>query len=383
MKRISLQWRLTLFTALLIAAVCISLNFLLYRNGVYYIDSLQSTVIDYNGSGENIYIDIPDSQWDDFADKFSIQIFDTKAGYRRRGWLITAVVTILGGAVTYFVSGHALKPLKEFSARVENVQARNMTDCAIDGKGVPEFRKLSDSYNEMLVRLSDAFEIQRQFTGSAAHELRTPLAIMQAQLELYNSTEHQENDADTAEVIKMVTEQTERLSSLVGTLLDMSELQTVERSDNIEVNSLIDEVVADLEPLAEKRNIELVADADECDIYIMGSDILIYRMIYNLTENAIKYNKDNGKVRISAYKDNSSVIILVEDTGHGIPCEYREKIFEPFFRVDKSRSRELGGVGLGLALVREIVRLHGGGVSVKKSGKEGTVLEIELPGRIG
>lgn len=372
-----------MFTALLIAAVCISLNFLLYRNGVYYIDSLQSTVVDYNGSGENIYIDIPDSQWDDFADKFSIQIFDTKAGYRRRGWLITAVVTILGGAVTYFVSGHALKPLKEFSERVENVQARNMTDCAIDGKGVPEFRKLSDSYNEMLVRLSDAFEIQRQFTGNAAHELRTPLAIMQAQLELYNSTEHQGNDADTAEVIKMVTEQTERLSSLVGTLLDMSELQTVERSDNIEVNSLIDEVVADLEPLAEKRNIELVAEAGKCDIYIMGSDILIYRMIYNLTENAIKYNKDNGKVRISAYKDNSSVIILVEDTGHGIPCEYREKIFEPFFRVDKSRSRELGGVGLGLALVREIVRLHGGSVSVKKSGKEGTVLEIELPGRIG
>lgn len=380
MRKISLQWRLTVITALLIAAICIFLNFLLYRNGIYYIDSLQNVVTDHGSSAEQetLYIDIPDSEWDDFALQFAVQIYDTKAGYRRMGWFITAVVTFIGGMVTYFVSGHALKPLRDFSAKVEKVQVQNLTASVIDEKGASELVRLGDSYNKMLMRLSDAFEVQRQFTGNAAHELRTPLALMQAQLDLYNSSAHPDVDSETAETIQMAAEQTERLTKLVKTLLDMSELQTVARTDEIELGALVEEVLADLEPLARERGIAL--NAGYCgELYMTGSDILIYRVVFNLVENAIRYNRDGGSVYVSVNKRDTNAVIAVRDTGRGIAPEYIERVFEPFFRVDKSRSRELGGVGLGLALVREIVRLHDGSIAVSESNEEGTTFEVVFP----
>lgn len=380
MRKISLQWRLTVITALLIAAICIFLNFLLYRNGIYYIDSLQNVVTDHGSSAEQetLYIDIPDSEWDDFASQFAVQIYDTKAGYRRMGWFITAVVTFIGGMVTYFVSGHALKPLRDFSAKVEKVQVQNLTASVIDEKGASELVRLGDSYNKMLMRLSDAFEVQRQFTGNAAHELRTPLALMQAQLDLYNSSAHPNVDSETAETIQMAAEQTERLTKLVKTLLDMSELQTVARTDEIELGALVEEVLADLEPLARERGIALNARC--CgELYMTGSDILIYRVVFNLVENAIRYNRDGGSVYVSVNKRDTNAVIAVRDTGRGISPEYIERVFEPFFRVDKSRSRELGGVGLGLALVREIVRLHDGSIAVSESNEEGTTFEVVFP----
>lgn len=380
MRKISLQWRLTVITALLIAAICIFLNFLLYRNGIYYIDSLQNVVTDHGSSAEQetLYIDIPDSEWDDFASQFAVQIYDTKAGYRRRGWVITAVVTFIGGMVTYFVSGHALKPLRDFSAKVEKVQIQNLTASVIDEKGASELVRLGDSYNKMLMRLSDAFEVQRQFTGNAAHELRTPLALMQAQLDLYNSSAHPDVDSETYETIQMAAEQTERLTKLVKTLLDMSELQTVARTDEIELGALVEEVLADLEPLARERGIALNAGC--CgELYMTGSDILIYRVVFNLVENAIRYNRDGGRVYVSVNKRDSNAVIAVRDTGRGIAPEYIERVFEPFFRVDKSRSRELGGVGLGLALVHEIVRLHDGSIAVSESNEEGTTFEVVFP----
>lgn len=380
MRKISLQWRLTVITALLIAAICIFLNFLLYRNGIYYIDSLQNVVTDHgsNAEQETLYIDIPDSEWDDFASQFAVQIYDTKAGYRRMGWFITAVVTFIGGMVTYFVSGHALKPLRDFSAKVEKVQVQNLTASVIDEKGASELVRLGDSYNKMLMRLSDAFEVQRQFTGNAAHELRTPLALMQAQLDLYNSSAHPNVDSETAETIQMAAEQTERLTKLVKTLLDMSELQTVARTDEIELGALVEEVLADLEPLARERGIALNAGC--CgELYMTGSDILIYRVVFNLVENAIRYNRDGGSVYVSVNKRDTNAVIAVRDTGRGISLEYIERVFEPFFRVDKSRSRELGGVGLGLALVREIVRLHDGSIAVSESNEEGTTFEVVFP----
>ena len=380
MRKISLQWRLTVITALLIAAICIFLNFLLYRNGIYYIDSLQNVVTDHGSSAEQetLYIDIPDSEWDDFASQFAVQIYDTKAGYRRRGWVITAVVTFIGGMVTYFVSGHALKPLRDFSAKVEKVQIQNLTASVIDEKGASELVRLGDSYNKMLMRLSDAFEVQRQFTGNAAHELRTPLALMQAQLDLYNSSAHPDVDSETYETIQMAAEQTERLTKLVKTLLDMSELQTVARTDEIELGALVEEVLADLEPLARERGIALNAGC--CgELYMTGSDILIYRVVFNLVENAIRYNRDGGRVYVSVNKRDSNAVIAVRDTGRGIAPEYIERVFEPFFRVDKSRSRELGGVGLGLALVCEIVKLHDGSIAVSESNEEGTTFEVVFP----
>ena len=378
MKRMSLQWRLTCITTLCIAIICGCLTMFVYKNGVHYIDSLQDAVEsqgDEKGNkSDEIYISIPDDKWDEFADEFSVQVYNNKADYKRNSLIITVLLALLGGVVTYFISGHALRPIREFSDKIEEVQAQNLSDSRIEENNVKELNQLGISYNKMLERLSEAFEIQRQFTANAAHELRTPLALMQVQLDLYNSASHPGNDADTLQTIKMVTEQNDKLNRMVKTLLDMSELQSVGRDDKIILDAIVEEVLADLEPLAVEKNIKLIGKCE--DATMIGSDILIYRLVYNLVENAIKYNHSLGQVTVTAYQRNKHVYLSVEDTGSGIPNELRERVFEPFFRVDKSRSRELGGVGLGLALVHEIVRVHDGSICIKSGKTGGTIFEV-------
>lgn len=378
MKRMSLQWRLTCITTLCIAIICGCLTMFVYKNGVHYIDSLQDAVESQGdekvNKSDEIYISIPDDKWDEFADEFSVQVYNNKADYKRNSLIITVLLALLGGVVTYFISGHALRPIREFSDKIEEVQAQNLSDSRIEENNVKELNQLGISYNKMLERLSEAFEIQRQFTANAAHELRTPLALMQVQLDLYNSATHPGNDADTLQTIKMVTEQNDKLNRMVKTLLDMSELQTVGRDDKIILDAIVEEVLADLEPLAVEKNIKLIGKCE--DATMIGSDILIYRLVYNLVENAIKYNHPLGRVTVTAYQRNKHVYLSVEDTGSGIPKELRERVFEPFFRVDKSRSRELGGVGLGLAFVREIVRVHDGSICIKSGKTGGTIFEV-------
>lgn len=380
MKKMSLQWRLTCIITLYIAVICGCVTMLVYKNGVYYMDSLQEAVDtrgdDQPDDAEEIYISIPEDKWDEFANDFSVQVYNNKADYRKNSLIISAVLALLGGVATYFISGHALRPIREFSDKIEKVQAQNLADSRIEENQVKELNQLSVSYNRMLERLSAAFEIQRQFTANAAHELRTPLALMQVQLDLYHSNSHPGNDADTVQMIKMVTEQNDRLNKMVKTLLDMSELQTVGRDDEIVLDALVDEVLEDLEPLAEGKNIRLIGKCK--DVTMVGSDILIYRLVYNLVENAIKYNHSGGQVTVTADRKEKHVYLSVEDTGAGIPEELKERVFEPFFRVDKSRSRELGGVGLGLALVREIVRVHDGSITVKSNPSGGTIFEVVL-----
>ena len=377
--KLSLQWRLTLITTLCIAVICGCLTLFVYGNGVYYIDSLQHTVDTQLGDGSNatsaeIYIGIPDDAWDDFVSDFSVQVYNNKADYKKNSLLFSALMALAGGVATYFISGRALKPLCEFSDKIEEVQAQNLSDSRIEESSVAELNRLSVSYNRMLARLSEAFKMQRQFTANAAHEFRTPLAVMQLQLDLYNSTEHPTNDACAQQTIRMMTEQNERLSKMVKTLLDMSELQTVARDDEIALDALVEEVLADLEPLAQEKAIHLAA---QCDAVTMtGSDILLYRLVYNLVENAIKYNTPGGTVTVGAVQQDKHIRLTVADTGTGIPEELKERVFEPFFRLDKSRSRALGGVGLGLALVREIVSVHGGSISVKDNPDGGTTFEV-------
>ncbi|MCI6516487.1 MAG: HAMP domain-containing histidine kinase [Lachnospiraceae bacterium] len=375
----SLQWRLTCIITLYIAVICGCVTMFVYKNVVYYMDSLQEAVDtrgdDQPDDAEEIYISIPEDKWDEFANDFSVQIYN-KADYRENSLIISAVLALLGGVATYFISGHALRPIREFSDKIEKVQAQNLADSRIEENQVKELNQLSVSYNRMLERLSDAFEIQRQFTANAAHELRTPLALMQVQLDLYHFNRHPDNDADTVQMIKMVTEQNDRLNKMVKTLLDMSELQTVGRDDEIILDALVDEVLEDLEPLAEGKNIRLIGKRK--DITMVGSDILIYRLVYNLVENAIKYNHSGGQVTVTADRKEKHVYLSVEDTGAGIPEELKERVFEQFFRVDKFRSRELGGVGLGLALVREIVRVHDGSITVKSNPSGGTIFEVVL-----
>lgn len=382
MKKMSLQWRLTIITTLLIAMICGSLTIFIYKNGVYYIDSLQNTV-DAKSEDNNeknpdeIYISIPDEEWNNFAKNFSIQVYNNKADYKKSSLLFSTLLSLLGGVITFFISGHALKPLCDFSKKIEEVQAQNLSDSRIEENKFSELNQLSVSFNKMLERLSEAFKLQRQFTANAAHELRTPLAVMQLQIDLYNSSKHPNNDTSAQQTISMITEQTERLSKMVRTLLDMSELQTIARDEEIAISALVEEVLADLEPLAQEKGINLI---EKCDnVLLMGSDILIYRLVYNLVENAIKYNFSGGTVTVNATQQNSQLHLTVEDTGNGIPEELKERIFEPFFRLDKSRSRELGGVGLGLALVREIVRVHNGSILVKNNANSGTTFEVIFP----
>ena len=382
MKKMSLQWRLTCITTLCIAIICGCLTMFVYKNGVYYIDSLQKAVNAQSddsadnsaNDSEEIYISIPEDKWDEFANDFSVQVYNNKEDYRKNSLIISALLAILGGVATYFISGHALKPLREFSDKIEEVQVQNLADSRIEESKIKELNQLSVSYNKMLERLQDAFEVQRQFTANAAHELRTPLSLMQVQLDLYHSTQHPGSDADTLQMIKMVTEQNDRLSKMVKTLLDMSELQTVGRDEQIIMDDLVEEVLEDLEPLAQEKNIKLIGNCK--DITMVGSDILIYRLVYNLVENAIKYNHSGGQVTVTAYKEQKHIYLSVADTGSGIPKELRERVFEPFFRVDKSRSRKLGGVGLGLALVHEIVRVHDGSITVKSNPSGGTIFEV-------
>lgn len=380
MKRLSLQWRITLLTALLIAGTCICLNLLLYHSGAVSIDSLNGFVFEYTPESpedpDGLAIEISDSQMSEFISRFSDEAYDVKTDFGRKGWLITVAVTIVSAAIAYFVSGQALKPLRKLSQQAEKIDQDSISDIRLNEDTVKEFRQLSISVNLMLDRLSESFAMQRQFSGNAAHELRTPLAIMQTKLELF-AAEHKNMEDDTAELVRSQAEQLDRLSKLVHTLLEMSNLSSAPRSDRIELAPLVEEIITDLTPLASQNDITMEQDCD--NVVITGSDALIYRLVFNLIENAVKYNRRGGSVSVSVHKENSDVVVRVSDTGCGIPEEYRESIFQPFFRVDKSRSRQMGGVGLGLALVHEIAVLHGGSVRAEPGNKSGTVFIVTLP----
>ena len=376
MRRLSLQWRITLMTVLLIGVTCISMNLLLCSSGVYYMDTItdtlqgDSTVI-LNGEGAESF----DPQLITPNENLAIVVNGAQGRFRTTNWYITAVVTVLSGILAYFVSGRALKPLRSFASQVEKVQLNNLADMRINEDVLPEFRQLSHSFNQMLERLNNAFAAQRQFTGNAAHELRTPLALMQAQLELF-SAEHPDVLPETAEFLTLLREQTERLTQMTKTLLEMSNLQQVARNEHIQLAPMIEEIFTDLTPLAEKNDIALEVEGDGA---MIGSDALIYRLLFNLTENAVKYNRHGGSVRVTVSQESEKLLIRVSDTGRGIPEEFQRSIFQPFFRVDKSRSREYGGAGLGLSLVWEIAELHGGSVRVTKSSDRGTTILVELP----
>ena len=376
MRKLSLQWRITLMTALLIGVTCVAMNLLLCSSGVYYMDTIADSL---QGGGTVILNEEGTVSFDPQLiapnEELTIVVDGAQGRFRTTNWYITAAVTLLGGILAYFVSGRALRPLRSFVAQVEQVQPNNLADMKITEEVLPEFRQFSASFNEMLDRLDEGFSTQRQFTGNAAHELRTPLALMQAQLELF-SAEHPDVRPETADLIRLLREQTERMTQMTKTLLEMSELRSVPCTDRIELGPMAEEILTDLAPLAEKKGIALVCDGDGV---MTGSDTLIYRLLFNLTENAIRYNRPNGTVRISIAEEETQIVVRVADSGCGIPEEYRRSIFQPFFRVDKSRSRAYGGVGLGLSLVWEIARLHGGEVLVEKSTEEGTTMAVRFP----
>ena len=373
-KKLSLQWRITLTTALLVCATCVLMNCLIGYSGMRYMESI--------GNGLAAYGDIDKGEPGSFDPEsvspdqdLTIIVSDAQQSFGATNWLITVAVTLLGGVLAYFVSGRALRPLRDFAAQVEQVQPNNLAEMKISEDVLPEFKQFSASFNDMIDRLDQGFSAQKQFTGNAAHELRTPLALMQTQMELF-SLEHPGANPETADFLKLLQEQTERMSQMTKTLLEMSELRSVPCNDRIELAPLVDEVFADLAPLAEQREIAL-----ECagDAEIIVSDTLLYRLVFNLVENALRYSRPGTAVSVSIDEEANRVLLRVRDRGAGIPVQYKESIFQPFFRVDKSRSREYGGVGLGLSLVWEIAALHGGTVEVEESSNEGTVMLVALP----
>ena len=376
MKRISLQWRITLMTVLLIGVTCVAMNLLLCSSGVYYMDTIADSL---QGGGTVILNEEGTVSFDPQLiapnEELTIVVDGAQGRFRTTNWYITAAVTLLSGILAYFVSGRALKPLRSFASQVEMVQMTNLADMKIDEDVLPEFKQLSRSFNQMLERLNTAFSAQRQFTGNAAHELRTPLALMQAQLELF-SAEHPDMRPETAEFLTLLREQAERLIQMTRTLPEMSNLRQVARNERIQLAPMIEEIFTDLAPLSDKRGVTLTAEGNGI---MTGSDALIYRLIFNLTENAVKYNRQGGSVRVSVTQKPEKLLLRVSDTGCGIPKEYQRSIFQPFFRVDKSRSREYGGAGLGLSLVWEIADLHGGSVWVEESSDKGTTIAVELP----
>ena len=377
MKKLSFQWRITLMTALLIAGACICLNLLLYRSGATGMDDLGGFVLKYQTeNAEVLTIEIPPEEMNGFLKQFSQEICDAKIVFERVGWCLTAAVTLLSAAIAYFVSGRALQPLRQFTAQAEKINQESLERVRLDESAIQEFRQLSHAVNGMLDRLAHSFDLQRQFAGNAAHELRTPLALMQTKLELF-CEEHADADAETMQMAAFQMEQLDRLSALVRTLLSMSNLQSVSRTDEIPLAPLAEEILTDLAPLAQEKQVTLRQDCEE--VSMVGSDALIYRLLFNLIENAIKYNKPGGTVFVSVKQADENVILEVADTGSGIPEDCMEHIFEPFFRVDKSRSRQMGGVGLGLALVHEIAVLHGGSVRAEPGNKVGTVFIVTLP----
>ena len=376
MKKLSLQWRITLMTVLLTGVTCISMNLLLCSSGVYYMDSIADSLQDYGPivleDGETASFD---PQLVPSGEGLTIVVSGAQARFRTTNWYITAAIALLGGMLAYFVSGRALRPLRSFAQQAEQVETSNLSEIRLDEETLPEFRSLTHALNEMLERLSRGFDAQRQFVGNAAHELRTPLTLLQTQLELF-SDEHPDILPESAAFLATLQDEVQRLSRLTHALLDMSDLQSVPRNDVILLSPMIDEVFADLAPLAERNGISLSREGE--NITVVGSDMLLCRMFSNLVENAVKYNHPGGMVKVDVQQRDRQAVIHVADTGRGIPQEFWQSIFQPFFRVDKSLSRELGGAGLGLPLVREIARLHGGRVWVEESNDNGSALAVTL-----
>ena len=391
----SLHLKLTLLLSLLMIVSCVLMYFFISHSAVSGMDGLQNYMIkvDPQDGDSPITFNVDPKA---LFPQFEQEIQETKEAFLLRSVIATTIIILLSSVCTYFLTKKALTPLQKLTSEVSQIQAQNLSTQLEVPNSKDEIAQLTSSFNEMLTRLDNAFSTQKQFSANAAHELRTPLAVLQTNLEVFEKKQEPEM-VEYRQLFTMIKEQTARLSQLVGTLLDMTNLKSVPRTDHVSLEELVDEVFCDLDPVAEKAGISIhFDDSSSQDLYtdvhtpdasalnnnirnITGSYVLLYRAVYNLVENAIKYNRPNGSVTVSVKEKNGQAMILVKDTGIGISPENQKKIFDPFFRVDKSRSRAMGGAGLGLALVDSIAREHGGSVKVLESNEKGSIIALMLP----
>lgn len=370
MKKMSLRLRIAILTSILIALTSLTMNFFMNKTAYFYIDSLGGYV-DKMENKEDLYINIDKDKIGDLNTNFSDQVTITKNNFSKKSWIITSLVTIFGGIISYFLSGKFLEPLDKFSNQIEQIQLKNITDYEVKENPIKEFQKLTKSFNQMLERLNESYKNEREFTARAAHELRTPLTIINSQIDLFE--EENMNEDEIKNLVTMIKNESDRLSKLVTSLLDLSELRSVTRNEKIELSSLIEEAIQDLSFISDKKNINIENICQE--IYIEGSDLLIYRVFYNLIENAIKYNNNNGFVKIYSKKNKDFAEIYVEDSGIGIANSEKENIFKAFYRI---KANEEIGSGLGLSLVKETIKLHRGKIKVLDKEK-GSLIKVSLP----
>ena len=375
-KGLSLRWKLTLMTAFMVIIACLSISYFISNSASLYMNEIGASAIAILPGGNFSEGDTGDLEVHlDPKAILSDMVKSTQIEFWAKSLLITLIITLIGSSLMYFIVGYALRPLRRFTKQIEDIQAKNLQLSVLPQSKSAEIVRLTSAFNRLLKRLGDTFFAQRQFSASAAHELRTPLAVMRTRFEVFDKNKNPDI-LEYKETIGMARTQIDRLSHVIDILLEMTELQSAEKSDNISLSELVEEVICDLVAVSEKKSVSLIQETGNAEI--IGSDTLVYRAIYNLIENAIKYNKDGGTVSVSIEENDEFAKVIVSDTGPGIAKEDWDKIFEPFFRVDKSRSRMMGGAGLGLALVKEIAVQHGGDVRVADSTDNGTTIELSL-----
>lgn len=370
MKKMSLRLRIAISTSILIAFTSLTMNFFMNKTAYFYIDSLDGYVDNIEGK-KDLYINIDEDKIDEFQNTFSDKVTNSKNNFSKKAWLITSLVTIFGGITSYFLSGKFLEPLDKFSRQIEQIQLKNITDYEVRENPIKEFQKLTKSFNQMLERLNESYKNEREFTARAAHELRTPLTIINSQIDLFE--EKTMDEKELSDLMEMIKNESDRLSKLVTSLLDLSELRSISRNEKVELSSLIEEAIQDLSFLSDKKHINIENNCRE--IYIEGSDILIYRAFYNLIENAIKYNKEYGYIKIYSKIKENFVEIFVEDNGVGIILKEKDNIFKAFYRIEGNKEK---GSGLGLSLVKETIKIHGGEIKVLNKEK-GSLIKVSFP----
>lgn len=371
MKKLTLQWRITILTGLVLLICTAALTAISIRNAepLYALASDQpmaDVIADYDS-----FEDLEPEEVTPVPAQLAKQQFDGKS------ILYCSIFTILGTAAVYIVTGHALRPLRRLTDKVDTVDEHNLSMRLPKADSDDEISRLTDGFNRMLSRLDDAFLRQKRFTANAAHELKTPLATLKTGIQVLDADTNA-TLADYQEQNQMALESADRLAGIVDDLLVLASAGETggEIQETILLEPLFDAICGELESRLEQRRITCHIDCG--DLSVVGNPAFLYRAFFNLFDNACKYGKENGNISVKATMGTDGIEVLLWDDGPGIAEEHLPYIFDAFYRVDKSRSRAIGGSGLGLSIVKAMIETCNGEISVRSDGKSGTCFLIKF-----
>lgn len=376
LKKVPIKLRLTILSMLLLTICCVMLTLILNFSANQMANTIEAIpVLPATKAGEN---GLPVKFASATIETVSAQTGNSQQArlqflYQSIAYMV--VVVLVGGGLTYYISGKALQPLYEFNRQMKNRTEHNLSERLPIPESHDEIADLTCSFNEMSCKLDEAFEAQKRFAQSAAHELRTPLTVLKTKIDVFGKkATHTAEEYD--KLLSVITKYTNRLSELVKDLLELTNIDALDYSDRIEVKTMLTDISKELYSFTKDKNIAITIYGEEQTVY--GNKILLHRAFYNLIENAIKYNVENGQVKVLVSNNAGHTVITIVDTGIGIPVYLQTHIFEPFFRVDKSRSRQMGGAGLGLTTVKSIIEKHGGEITVSDNMGGGTIFTTVL-----